>query len=620
MKRSRLLYAGLLVAALAAWWTGDKLLGGSDAPSDPAGSARHRSMSPLTQALADARARSATLSWKPPPRLDGGVTISGAVIDARTHTGVGGVEVVFRSEAGEETTTAGEDGAYRIDLPIGTYRAFVRDDTVLSIGRPDHVRLPGLPSADTAGVPDEALMPIVVANADVEGVDLTVTRGGVVRGKVVDAAGRAIANAVLRARTPGFRPALGTDVAETGSDGAFELRLPAGSYHLEVGHPRFAGVEGEEERLMIEPGDVVTRTFTLIAGCVIAGRVVGADGRATGDGAIEKQWGSSDIEFSPSGRIAPDGTFRWTTTEEIEVVLRAWPWKAPPSPSQSFSCRDGARYDHVVFALPNRGPDLDGVLVDRAGAPVAMAFIDLMPLDEGGIAQQERTDAQGRWSVFQLPAGRYRVMAHAPARGIVATEIASPQTQVRLQLGGTGRIEGTASRLAKGSFELAFAVCYDDSGPIRLPVERRLVTVTGGRFVVDDVPACDLQYVASWRGRPRPGRIEVAAGGTARIELDLGPPRAKVVHGTVTDAGRPVEGATVTAVHEDGPPVTATTDAAGRYTLRTSLGARIAAIKANPSDGQTRHGYAVAAAEDDEPVDIAFTVTSSDGDVFEGPE
>src|SRR5438046_2294287 len=61
-------------------------------------------------------------------RRDGAVTISGAVIDAATSEGVGGVEVVFRSDAGEETTTAGPDGKYRIDVPRGTYRTFVRDE------------------------------------------------------------------------------------------------------------------------------------------------------------------------------------------------------------------------------------------------------------------------------------------------------------------------------------------------------------------------------------------------------------------------------------------------------------------------------------------------------------
>ncbi|HWU89059.1 MAG TPA: hypothetical protein VN253_17460, partial [Kofleriaceae bacterium] len=62
MKRSRLLFVGLIAAALAAWWTGDSLLGGGSSSSgaDPAtAGARDRAMSPLAEALADARARSA---------------------------------------------------------------------------------------------------------------------------------------------------------------------------------------------------------------------------------------------------------------------------------------------------------------------------------------------------------------------------------------------------------------------------------------------------------------------------------------------------------------------------------------------------------------------------------
>jgi len=46
---------------------------------------------------------------------------------------------------------------------------------------------------------------------------------------------------------------------------------------------------------------------------VISGRVVGRDGKNTGDGAIEKQWGPSDFEYAAAGRIEPDGTFRWGT-------------------------------------------------------------------------------------------------------------------------------------------------------------------------------------------------------------------------------------------------------------------------------------------------------------------
>src|SRR5690349_19757132 len=56
---------------------------------------------------------------------NGSVVVTGKVIDAQSRSAVGSVEVVFRSDAGEETTTANEDGTYRIVLPPATYRAFI---------------------------------------------------------------------------------------------------------------------------------------------------------------------------------------------------------------------------------------------------------------------------------------------------------------------------------------------------------------------------------------------------------------------------------------------------------------------------------------------------------------
>src|SRR5262245_42885127 len=132
------------------------------------------------------------------------VTISGGVVDIAQQQPVGGVEVVFRSLAGENTTATQRDGSYAIRVPAGAYRAFVRDDSVLSIGRPDLVRLPTLPSAEMAGVPDEALMATVVARTDLDGLDLEVVRGGVVTGRVADRGGRAVAGAAVRARGGGL--------------------------------------------------------------------------------------------------------------------------------------------------------------------------------------------------------------------------------------------------------------------------------------------------------------------------------------------------------------------------------------------------------------------------------
>lgn len=609
MTRSRLFVFGAVLLGVA--WLGGRaagVVGDGESDSEPPSDTEPRA--PLSISATHPRIE---LRASPRPRSDGTVTISGTVLDRNSAAPIGDVEVVFRDATGEQSAIASADGRYRIELPSGTYRAFVRDETVFSVGMADRVRLPGLPSLDTAGVPDETLMPVIAATRDTAGVDLVVLRGGVVAGKVTDGSGRPVSHAVIRAvPDTGYRPSLGTDVTETDAAGAFELRIPAGAYQLEATHARYAGLVDGLRSLEVGAGDHVTADLTLTAGCVIAGRVVDAHGAAASEGAIELQWGSDDHEFSPSGRIAPDGTFRWVTTEPRDVTLRAWPWQSPRSPSRTFRCRDGARFEGVVFALPDRGPDISGVLADAAAAPVAFAFIDLAPLDPDGISQQERTDADGRWSVFHMPAGRYQVTAYVPGRGVVGTTIRAPQANVALALGGVGRIEGTTT-LDNGSFELALAECTEP-GSIVI-ADHRLVAVAHGRFEIDNVPACNLAVVASVLGRQRTAMVSVAPDGIGRLELDLAPPHPKHVTGIVRDdAGRPVENASVLATYgdEDAAIETAevTTDASGRFELHTYAGAGLT-VTYDARSGSAEVGTTNAASEQ---IDIVLRDVPPDPD------
>ncbi len=610
-RRSRLVFAALAVVAVVAIGLGTgggTPTGTATTDRDAAASvARPRTIDP---AFTDALARTGRSASLPFSALGDDesreVTIAGTIVDAKSGAPVGNVEVVFRNESGEETVVAGADGRYQIAVARGRYRVFVRDESVLSVGRPEVARLPSLPSADTAGVPDEGLMPLVVAVRDATSVDLSVVRGGTITGQVIDLRGKPIGGAVVRARGAGARPTLGTDVAETDATGRFELHLPAGGYTLEATHERYAGVGGFQENILLAAGGKHASTLTLTAGCVIAGHVVDAKGTPAGDGAIEKRWGVSDLEFGPAGRVESDGTFRWVTTDEIDVTLRAWPWKSPPSASRTFTCRDGARFTDVVFKLADKLADIEGTLSDETGAPVPFAFVDFAPQDPGGIGQQERTDAEGRWQVFNMPPGRYRVSASAPGHGVTTQAVVAPQRDVALQLGGVGRIEGTTTLLANGTFELSDVTCAD-SGRARsgmmLAQQRRLVQVTGGRFTIDDVPACTIWAQATWRDQHVRMDVEVPPNAAGTVELDLGPPHAKTVHGTVRDdAGRPVANVLVTAAYKSDRNTSARTDGAGRYTLLTFSGATIMA------DGEGNSGVATVgmANVDEEQVDLTL--------------
>jgi hypothetical protein len=496
-----------------------------------------------------------------------------------TGTTAPNVDVVFKSGAREEVAKSGADGKYKLALTAGTYRVFVRDDSVLSVGRMDRTRLPGLPFAATAGALDENLVPQIAITHDTSGVDLATVHGGVVTGTVFDIDARPVMNAVISAHPiapggvpePRPRPALGTDIAITRYDGTFELRLPDGDYQLAASHAKYADatdIGGVDVR-----GGTRHVSLTLVRGCVITGKVVDASGRPVGEGAIERKFGASDLEFVPSGKIDPDGTFRWTTTDETEIVLRAWPWHRPPAASKRFNCKDGARHT-TTFTIPDRAPDLSGSLVDKRGTPVPFTHLDIQPLDRGGIPQIEMTNANGQWAVFAMPPGRYSISAVAPG-GVVVKAVTVPSFTERLELSGTGRIEGTTTNLVTGTFELAFAACLD--GQIAIPRDPRLVPVANGRFVVDDVPACDLQFTVTWKTETMTLRTVVPNAGAGRVQIDLGLPREKRVTGIVRDReGHRVAGAHVVSLYKK-QTATATTDADGKFELGTFAGATISA-------------------------------------------
>ncbi len=444
------------------------------------------------------------------------LAVAGSVLDVMSDDVVGGVEVVFRSAVGETSVVTGPDGTYRIALARGAYRAFVRDDAVLSIGAAARVRIPGAPTPDQAGLPDEALMPLVDVNRDLDGIDLAVVRGGRITGTVTGAGGKPVAGAIVRAQG-GVRSALGTDLVETDAAGRFDLRVATGGYRLEVSHARYAST-AEPAFARVAPGGTVDVMLALARGCIIAGTVTAASGRPANEGAIEQKWGEGVNGFGPAGRIEADGRFRYTTLDEGPITLRAWPWKSAPSVEQTFPCTDGARYDTVAFRIPERRPDVEGVLVDAKGAPVAFTYVDFAPLEEGGMAQQERTDAEGRWAVFSLPAGRYRATAQAAGRGLLVTEVTSPRAGVRLALLATGSLEGTVPGLATGAFQLELMRCLDASH-VDLARERRYVRVERGRFRVEGLPACRLAMAAHWRGTHVVFDAELPPNGTTTVEV-----------------------------------------------------------------------------------------------------
>lgn len=523
------------------------------------------------------------------------LSVSGSVIDRDTLEPVADVEVVLRGDHGDITSRSGADGVFELAVARGTYRAFVRDARVMTVGLQGRTRLRREPVAKLAGAPDEMLMPVIEISGDTSGLELPVTVGAMINGVVTDPDGEPLGDVVIHAvalesalsitrpavgppiaRRAAPRPVLGTDTVISDASGRFVLRVPAGRYELVASHPDYAGVGGIAE-FELDAGGRIEPTLTLDKGCIISGRVVGVADALPHDGAIETHLAFGG-DFGPSGRVNSDGTFRWTTTEEADLVLRAWPWKSAPSPGKSFSCRDGKRFTDVVLRVGNAKPDIAGTIVDASGEPVPLAFIDIQPIDFATGGQQERADARGEWHVYHMPGGRSQVTAAAPGRGIVTQMVFGPKEDLRLQLSGTGRIAGTTTEIVEGSFELTFHHCGPRDGSIELEEDARLVVVRGGRFSIDRVPACALTFSARWRDRTIARSVVVEPERTAYVELDLGGGREKSIHGTVRDTeGNPVANARVTALVDNQEAQSVRTDGDGHFTMQTQSGAQLVA-------------------------------------------
>ncbi|MGE5181527.1 MAG: carboxypeptidase regulatory-like domain-containing protein [Acidobacteriota bacterium] len=533
------------------------------------------------------------------------MTIAGHVLDEVDHSPVAGAEVVVRGPLGEQSTITRPDGAFSIEVARGAYRVAARGGGVITAGAEDRERLETGPNAAIVGLPDDTLMPVVEATRSVANLELALPREATIAGTVVDREGRRIAHAIVRAHGA-LRPAFGTDVAETDEAGNYTLVVPAGRYHLEAGAPELAGSLGPVEITAVAHATAHVQ-LVLAKGCEIRGKVVRADGKPAADGAIERRSVDRNLDFGPAGRIEPDGTFRWATLDEADVTLRAWPWKSAATDERTFSCHDGARFTGVVLRVRSEPAAVHGTLVDATGTPVPFGYVDVEALDPGLASQQERADAEGHFEIHDLPFGRYQVEAAAAGRGIAVTTVAAPRDEaLELRLGGTGRIEGTTTALANGTLAIELEACFDaldlQHRPMPIAHEPRLVTVRGGRFAIDDAPACDLLLVARWHEQRVQARVVVSPSQLAHVELELGPPHEKLVHGTIRDRdAHPVANASVTAIYE-GRRTASVTDAAGHYSVKSFAGAQLTA-----SDGSRRGDAQVGRANvPDEQVDVVI--------------
>jgi len=519
--------------------------------------------------------------------LKPGATVSGVLRD-KAGVGASGWYVSARG-AGQGSGPAFGPGAIRSEEATGPDGVFFLDG--LTAGEAYDLQVMG-----TAGLgPRKAG---VVAPA--EGVELTVTGTGQIRGRVVDGdAGRAIPDFQLRYQPDaqgGMRfvmrmgPGRGRGPYEKQSfhaeDGSFVLEdVPAGRWTVEAFAPGYQA--GSASGVTVGESEAAEGVeVRLSRGGVVSGRVLESrTGRPILDASVRAELSGGEQRMAMV-RIGGEGEDNETATDaegRYEIVgLAPGTWTVTAShPDWSEAATRVELKDAPATAdiRLGRGGSVGGTVLS-AGRPVAGAQVTLSAAGDtgfrpgagmmGGSERSVLTDEGGRFRFDRLSPGRYTVgaalrdQASAPAEAVVTGDDAQ---EVQLVLSEGALVRGLVTGLPDA---LLAGVNVSAQGQDYFATTR---TAAGGGFELAGVPEGLVTLHANagdFLTGSRSASTTVTIGpGQAEAAAEIVFEQGFRVDGHVTRAGRPVPDAMVMAFPEGGSRRSASgrTDEAGSYAL-----------------------------------------------------
>jgi hypothetical protein len=337
---------------------------------------------------------------------------------------------------------------------------------------------------------------ITIATGElVEGIDITLSAGTFVFGKVTDSHNVAVAGAQITAR-----PEVGLPLdAFSDGDGMYRLgpitgkvELVANAYgHVEyhrvvdvaAGKGRTAGEQRED--IVLDAADAI-----------LAGTLDDAAGAAVAAATIDVISGAGEGRHAVTG---PDGTFSLDMLPKGRVRVRVTHPDYPPAELDAVASTTGERA-RLRLAL---GGQVEGVLLDEGnGDPVPGMTIDAR--GPGGATADATTDAKGLWKLGPLRPGAWRVEVKLPGFLPATRQLDVPVSlapgvtsvrDVRIELARGALVGGTVrdrrgQRLAGAHISVKRA---DGRGD---PVE--VDTDAQGEFLIHDAPTGELIVGATW--------------------------------------------------------------------------------------------------------------------------
>ncbi len=476
-------------------------------------------------------------------RLEAGAIVVGRVIDRGEGTGL--VAAIELRPSGDDQAPryarSGEDGVFRIEgVPNGRW---IADAYAPGYQSPGGVELDA-----GKGVPELALV-----------------RGAIVEGRVIDASGKPIAGATVRAVTSGTSPV--ETSAEVDQD---RLRRFSGRTAAPVLDTTIA--MGSDPQLIArgELGVMVGPIPPLPPpGGQIARAAAVVDPAAAGAGSVgEPPPLASDPARASIWTTASDGRYRITglATGKLSVLAVASGFAEGRSKAVTVNVGELAQNIDVTLTA---GTFIVGRVSDQHGQPVIGAEVSAQP--EVGSPSVNFADADGLYKIGPV-SGQIELRATAYGHVEVRRTITIPPSKaaadehredLTLEV-ADAMLVGTvadASGLPIGSAQLEVLVgSHGDAS-------RRGVSNQDGTFSLDMLPRGHLRVRVTHPEYPAVELDAVASSTGERVRLVV--PLGGAIEGALLDGSRgvPLAGVTLTAKGPGNAMIETSTEAAGRWKL-----------------------------------------------------